>query len=571
MQRIQKCFEIVIFTASLSIYAAPLLDQLDPTSISRHRLYREHCTLLNNTYVKDLSKLGRDLKDVIILDNSPSAYAFQPENAVPIDTWIDDMADNKLTLVAPLLEALASVPDVRPCLKRAIKGPNVDYLSALQAIQHQLSPPVAPLSQPVAGTIKVNMWMTPTNQSKAAINDKGRASPGLLPSSRPQPDRRPHSAQAKGISKPNAITNAKVPTQVRAKSKGPSQVEVKTQVHDRVQAVSKVQREAQIQARIPAPAKAEVQLQASNSSRGAYAHNRTLGLVNGLIDRSKPPLVGTKSLAPSTAVSPKKVQVSGRAHSQDKEPVAAGQNNVKNPINTDKVPMRSKAETPTPTLGATKMRSASKEPQGVADVPQTPTRPSTARTSTARQTPTATPMKGQEPRRKDKDKEPAAAKAPTTSEKIKLLYSNLLRTKQPKQAVPSLLSMSVHPSTHNSFEQSKKSGVPAPSGNLSKNTQTARVFGLFKKKLDFDSTLSSMSARSTVQTPKPTTGHIVLLRDTRATPRGCPNGTPELSAAHEISSSGQLKSSFKPIAKTTQPTPHPEVYFFLTPLATIRV
>lgn len=37
--------------------------------------------------------LGRDLSQTIIVDNSPHSYCFQPENALPITTFIDDMQD----------------------------------------------------------------------------------------------------------------------------------------------------------------------------------------------------------------------------------------------------------------------------------------------------------------------------------------------------------------------------------------------------------------------------------------------------------------------------------------------
>ena len=41
-------------------------------------------------YVKDMARMGRKLKDVILLDNSPISYIFQPENGMPIKNWYDD-------------------------------------------------------------------------------------------------------------------------------------------------------------------------------------------------------------------------------------------------------------------------------------------------------------------------------------------------------------------------------------------------------------------------------------------------------------------------------------------------
>jgi RNA polymerase II subunit A small phosphatase-like protein len=39
-------------------------------------LYREDCTFWNGIFVKDLTRLGRRMEDIIIVDNSPAAYLF---------------------------------------------------------------------------------------------------------------------------------------------------------------------------------------------------------------------------------------------------------------------------------------------------------------------------------------------------------------------------------------------------------------------------------------------------------------------------------------------------------------
>jgi hypothetical protein len=44
--------QVVVFTASLSKYADPLLDLLDPHQTIRHRLFREHCCPYEGNYVK---------------------------------------------------------------------------------------------------------------------------------------------------------------------------------------------------------------------------------------------------------------------------------------------------------------------------------------------------------------------------------------------------------------------------------------------------------------------------------------------------------------------------------------
>lgn len=63
-----------MYTASLAKYADPLMDKLDKKRIVRYRLFREHSSVVNFQFIKDLRKLDRDLKNVIIVDNSPISY-----------------------------------------------------------------------------------------------------------------------------------------------------------------------------------------------------------------------------------------------------------------------------------------------------------------------------------------------------------------------------------------------------------------------------------------------------------------------------------------------------------------
>lgn len=109
-------FELVVFTASLAKYADPVLDLLDKERVVGARLFREACSNHKGNYVKDLSRLGRDIRHVIIIDNSPASYMFHPENAVPIDSWFDDENDTELLDLIPFLEDMTKVDNVTSVL-----------------------------------------------------------------------------------------------------------------------------------------------------------------------------------------------------------------------------------------------------------------------------------------------------------------------------------------------------------------------------------------------------------------------------------------------------------------------
>ncbi|KXN90900.1 hypothetical protein AN958_02682 [Leucoagaricus sp. SymC.cos] len=119
LRRMGELYEIVVFTASLSKYADPVLDKLDIHHVVAHRLFRESCFSHKGNYVKDLSQLGRPIADTIILDNSPASYIFHPHNAVPVSSWFNDPHDAELTDLIPFLADLTNVPDVRGILDGA--------------------------------------------------------------------------------------------------------------------------------------------------------------------------------------------------------------------------------------------------------------------------------------------------------------------------------------------------------------------------------------------------------------------------------------------------------------------
>ena len=118
MKEMGELYEVVVFTASLAKYADPVLDLLDKHKVVRWRLFREHCQNYKGTYVKDLGRIGRDLKSIIIIDNSAASYLFHPENAIPIESWFDDPNDRDLMELVPFMRELAKASDVRTLIRQ---------------------------------------------------------------------------------------------------------------------------------------------------------------------------------------------------------------------------------------------------------------------------------------------------------------------------------------------------------------------------------------------------------------------------------------------------------------------
>ena len=135
IKTVAKFYELVIFTASISKYASPLLDILDKEKNIKYRLYRDQCTFINGIYIKDLKKCNRSLKDLIIVDNSPIAYTFDSDNGLPIKTWLEDPEDKELMKLVPILEFLSKTKDVRKFIDQFVYNNKILYEEALEIIK----------------------------------------------------------------------------------------------------------------------------------------------------------------------------------------------------------------------------------------------------------------------------------------------------------------------------------------------------------------------------------------------------------------------------------------------------
>ena len=135
LRKMSKLYEIIIFTASVEDYAKLLIDLIDTKNYFSYKLFREQCSFENNIYIKDLKKLGRDLKDVIIIDNSPKSYKYNKENGIPISTWFDDENDRELYNITQILEFLSDVDDVRVFIPKFVIGDEISYLASSDIIR----------------------------------------------------------------------------------------------------------------------------------------------------------------------------------------------------------------------------------------------------------------------------------------------------------------------------------------------------------------------------------------------------------------------------------------------------
>ena len=133
IKKLSQYCEIGIFTASTEDYANIVIDGLDCSDKIDFRLYRQHTSLECGFNVKDLSKLGRDLSKIIIIDNIEENYCLQPENGLNIIDFEGDESDHELNF---LLEDLLQIvkeknKDIRDLLPEVRKKMQKRYMNII--------------------------------------------------------------------------------------------------------------------------------------------------------------------------------------------------------------------------------------------------------------------------------------------------------------------------------------------------------------------------------------------------------------------------------------------------------
>ena len=123
LEIIKEFFEIIIFTIGTREYANIILDLIEKKNNTKYfdgRLYRDHATKVGNKYIKDLSKIGRDLSKTLIVDNNPHSFKLQYENGILISSYYGEKNDDKalIELQKILIKIYKEKGDVRESISK---------------------------------------------------------------------------------------------------------------------------------------------------------------------------------------------------------------------------------------------------------------------------------------------------------------------------------------------------------------------------------------------------------------------------------------------------------------------
>ena len=113
LQKMSQMFELVAWTAGAQDYGTKILSHIDPNGeYFVHSLF-QHCTPIyhNIALTKDLSKLGREMSRIMILDNAYYSYSLNSKNGIPILDFLGNPKEAELMEYIDILTKYSS-PDL---------------------------------------------------------------------------------------------------------------------------------------------------------------------------------------------------------------------------------------------------------------------------------------------------------------------------------------------------------------------------------------------------------------------------------------------------------------------------
>lgn len=169
---VKKMFDIYFFTSSEKKYADQIIDFIDDQVPHERRFFRDSCICYAGYYVKDLSILKRDIKDIVLLDDTEGCALKQPKNLIRVNPWygysFSPLPESPLSLT-PILSTptrTTSIPDS----SSNIDQPSDDFINS------------TPCSVPPQSRRKSHNDVKPSTQMCTKIDNElnGRILPLLI-------------------------------------------------------------------------------------------------------------------------------------------------------------------------------------------------------------------------------------------------------------------------------------------------------------------------------------------------------------------------------------------------------
>ena len=97
LSNIKPYYELMTFTSASKEYAMPIINEIESKEkFFDYNFFREHSVIVENDFVKDISRIGRDMKKIIIIDNVEENFKLNKKNGIKIAPFYGGNRNDKV-------------------------------------------------------------------------------------------------------------------------------------------------------------------------------------------------------------------------------------------------------------------------------------------------------------------------------------------------------------------------------------------------------------------------------------------------------------------------------------------
>ena len=135
LSQLSNYYDLYIYSSSSKNYLNRIIKYVDKKNLIKKCYCRDDCiTYVENTgqdfnepdviykYVKDLTIINKDLRNIVFIDNDITNFTLQERNGIPIKSFYDDYDDIELYKLIPILKNLSGFHDVRIEIEKFVKN-----------------------------------------------------------------------------------------------------------------------------------------------------------------------------------------------------------------------------------------------------------------------------------------------------------------------------------------------------------------------------------------------------------------------------------------------------------------
>ena len=104
LEVLKEYYESILFTEASEAHTELIMEAFNKNEFFEYKLYRQHCIINGEDFVKDLQRIGRPLDKMIIVDNIAQNFRMQKNNGILIKPFYgEDQNDTALIDLIPFL------------------------------------------------------------------------------------------------------------------------------------------------------------------------------------------------------------------------------------------------------------------------------------------------------------------------------------------------------------------------------------------------------------------------------------------------------------------------------------